>query len=107
MRKRGFFLVWLFDICELQFGIVREVCYRTVFGSVVWRFALSWFVATFGFDLWLSLWFEHNWYLVFVFGICEPLVLWFVFVRESYLGVFGIWISESVSTLICIIPNLL
>ena len=70
MRKRGFFLVWLFDICELQFGIVREVCYRTVFGSVVWRFALSWFVATFGFDLGylfglsiIGIWYS---YLVFV-----------------------------------------
>ena len=66
MRKRGFFLVWLFDICGLQFGMVREVCYCAVFGFAVWRFALSWFVATFGFDLWLSLWFEHSWYLVFV-----------------------------------------
>ena len=59
----------------------------------------------------------------FVFGICEPLVflfvfgslvlyLWsfgfliriwffgFVFVRESYLGVFEIWVCESTSTLI-------
>ena len=45
------------------------------------------------------------------FAICEPLVLWFVFgyvfVRESYLSVFGIWICESVSTQIFIIPNLL
>ena len=43
----------------------------------------------------------------FVFGICEPLVLWFVFVRESYLGVFRIWVCERASTPICIIPNLL
>ena len=38
------------------------------FGYAVWRFALSWCVATFGFDLWLSLWFVHNSHLIF--GIC-------------------------------------
>ena len=38
------------------------------FGSAVWRFALSWCVATFGFDLWLSLWFVRNSHLIF--GIC-------------------------------------
>jgi len=57
------------------------------FGSTVWWFALSWCIATFGFALWLSLWFVRNWYLEFIFDICEPLVLWFVFVRESYLDV--------------------
>ena len=30
MRKRGSLFVWLFDICGLQFGIVREVCYHLV-----------------------------------------------------------------------------
>ena len=63
------------------------------FGSAVWWFALSWCVATFGFDLWLSLWFVCNSYLVFV-NLC------FVFVRESYLGVFEIWVCESTFTLI-------
>ena len=29
------------------------------------------------------------------------------FVRESYLGVFGIWAWESASTPICIFPNLI
>ena len=49
----------------------------------------------------------------FVFGIFEPLVLWFVFgslvyicERESNLGAFGIWVYENASTLICILPNL-
>ena len=50
------------------------------------------------------------WYLVFVFGICKPLVcIWFfgfVFVREIYLGVFENWVCENASTLICIITNL-
>ena len=26
VRKRDFLLFWFFDICGLQFGIVREVC---------------------------------------------------------------------------------
>ena len=30
MRKIGFLLVWLFDTCELQFGIVSEVCCRLI-----------------------------------------------------------------------------
>ena len=73
------------------------------FGSTIWWLALSWFVATFGFDLWLSLWFLRNSYLVFMnlrfFG--------FVFVRENYLGVFRIWVCESASTPIYIILNLI
>lgn len=28
--EKSFLFVWLFDICGLQFGIVREVCYRLV-----------------------------------------------------------------------------
>ena len=48
------------------------------------------------------------WYLVFIFGICEPLVrIWFfgfIFVGESYLGVFEIWFFKSASTPIYIIP---
>ena len=39
------------------------------FGSAVWLFALSWCIATFGFNLWLSFWFVYNSYLVF--GILE------------------------------------
>ena len=78
------------------------------FGSAVWRFAISWCVATFGFDLWPSLWFVHNSYLVFVnlWFFSLYLVLRFVFVRESYLDIFGIWVCESASTPICIISNL-
>ena len=52
--------------------------------------------AQFTFGIWYS-------YLVFV-------NLWFfgfVFVRDGYLGVFGIWVYENASTEICIIPNLL
>ena len=48
----------------------------------------------------IGIWYS---YLVFV-------DLWFfgfLFVRESYLVVFGIWVCESASTPICIIPNLL
>ena len=56
-----------------------------------------------------SLWFMRNWYLVFgiriwylwTFG--SLIRIWFfdfVFVRESYLGVFEIWVCESTSTLI-------
>ena len=59
--------------------------------SVVWWFALSWYVATFGFTLWLSLWFVRNSHLVF--GICEPLVLWFVFGSlVLYLWERAIWV---------------
>ena len=89
VRKRGSLLVWLFDIYGLQFRIERCLL-RLDFGSAVWRFALSWCVAIFGFDLWLSLWFVRNWYLEFVFGICEPLVLCFVFERERYLGIWDL-----------------
>ena len=32
-EKKRLFFVWFFDICELQFGIVREVCYRLVLVS--------------------------------------------------------------------------
>ena len=117
VRKRGFLLVWLFDICGLQFVIVRGLLPLGFgFGSVVWWLALAWCVATFGFALWLSLWFVVNWYLAFgihiwflwTFGswVC----IWFfgfVFVRESYLSVFGIWDCESTSIPICIISNLL
>ena len=37
VRKRGFLLVWIFEICSLQFGIVREVCCHLVlqFGDLL------------------------------------------------------------------------
>ena len=79
VRKKGSLFIWLFDICGLQFGIVREAFLPLGFGSGIWWFALSWCVVTFGFDLWLSLWFVCNSYLVFVnlwfFGLY--LVIWF------------------------------
>ena len=44
--------VWFFNICELQFRIVREVLLPCGFG---FDFAVSWPIATFEFDLCLSL----------------------------------------------------
>ena len=89
MRKRGTLFVWLFDICELQFGIVREVCYRLVLVSdlvicsllVHCNFwisfvALSLVCAQLVFGIWYSylvfmnLWFFGS-YLVLWFCICE------------------------------------
>ena len=105
VRKRG---VCFFDICGLQFEIVREVCCRLVlvlwFGDLL---SLGAF-ATFGFDLWLFLWFVRNSYLVFSIHIWNlwifsSLVLYLWIMRESYLGVFEIWNCESTSTPICII----
>ena len=106
VRKKRFSFVWFFDICGLQFGIVREVCSCLVlqFGDLLSFGTLqlldllcgSLFGAQFAFDIWYS-------YLVFV-------NLWFfgfVFVRESYLDVFRIWVCESASTPISIIPNLI
>ena len=75
------------------------------FGSAVWWFAISWCIATFGFALWLSLWFVRNsylvfsiwyWYLVFVnlwfFGLY--LVLWFCICERELFGCIwdsGLW----------------
>ena len=105
MRKIGFLLVWLFDTCELQFGIVSEVCCRLIlvlqFGDLLSLGVLQlldWICGSL-FDLCAVC----IWYLVFV-------NLWFfgfVLVRESYLGVFRIRVCESASTPICIIPNLI
>ena len=90
-EKRCFLLVWLFDICGLQFGIVREVLLLLGFGSTVWRFALSWCIATFGFnfvalflvcaqfvfDIWyLHLVFVNFWFFSFVSGWIWDLGLW-------------------------------
>ena len=71
------------------------------FDFAVWWFALSWCVATFGFDLWLFIWFVRNWYLKFVFGICEPLVLWFfdfVFLRELFGCIWDLGLWECLYT---------
>ena len=96
-EKKRLSFVWFFDICGLQFGIVREVCCRLVlvsrFGDLLSLGALQLLDLLCGslFGLYaIRIWF---------FG--------FVFVRESYLGVFGIWVYECTSTPICIIPNLL
>ena len=66
------------------------------FGFTVWWFALSFYVATFGFDLWLSLWFVRNSHLVF--GIWYSYLvfvnLWFfgsVFVRKKTIWDLGLW----------------
>ena len=42
-----------------------------------------------------------------VFDIFEPLVIWFVFGFVFVRELFGIWVCEGASTLICIIPNLI
>ena len=110
MRKRDFLLFWFFDICGLQFGIVREVCCR-LFMVLGLGDLLSLGVLQL-LDLICSslfgLYAIRIWYLLFVFDICESLVLWFcICERESYLGVFGIQVCESAFTPICIIPNLL
>ena len=100
--EKGSLFVWFFDICGLQFGMVREVYYCLVlvlrFGDLLSLGALQlldlicgslfglcairiWYLWTFGFLI--RIWF---------FG--------FVFVRKSYLGVFEIWVCENTSTLI-------
>ena len=120
-EKRGSLLVWFFDICGLQFGIMREVCCRLV--SVLWFEDLLFLGVLQLLDLICSSLFGlctiGIWYLVFVFSICAfgSLVrIWFfdfVFVRGSYLGVFvrgfvrvplhqfvlsQIWYSETCSS---------
>ena len=105
-RKDSLF-VWFFDICGLQFGIVREVCCHFVLVLVL-RFG----------DL-LSLGVLQLLDLIYgsLFDLCAICIrylvfvnLWFfgfVFVRENYLGVFEIMVCESASTPICIIQNLI
>ena len=89
-EKKRLSFVSFFDICGLQFGIVREICYRLVlvlrFGDLLSLGALQLL------DLFCGS----------LFGLCV-IRIWFfgfVFVRESYLGVFEIWVCESTSTLI-------
>ena len=76
VRKRGSLLLWFFDICGLQFGIVREVCCHLIlvlrFGDLLSLGALQRLDLICG----SLFWFVYNWYLVFIFGICEPLVLY-------------------------------
>ena len=98
VRKRGYLLFWFFEIRGLQFGIVREVCCRLVlwFGDLLSLGVLQLLDLICG-SLFGSCTIRI-WYLVFVVGICKPLVLRFVFVRECYLDVFEIWVCESAST---------
>ena len=68
-EKKRLSFVWFFDICGLQFGIVREVCCCLVlqFGDLLSLGTLQLL------DLFVAI------SLVcaqFVFGICEPLVLY-------------------------------
>ena len=76
MRKRGSLLVWLFDICGLQFGIVREVCCHVVlalrFDDLLSLSVLQLLDLIYGSLFGLCA--IRIWYLVFVFGVCEPLV---------------------------------
>ena len=106
-RKR-FSLRLVFDICGLQFGIVREVCYHLVL--------VLWFVDLLSLDalqllnlLCDSLWFVCNSYLVFVnlWFLGLYLVLWFCICERELFRCIEIWVCESASTPICIIPNLL
>ena len=102
-EKKRLSFVWFFDICGLQFEIVREVCSCLVlqFGDLLSLGTLQLLELLSG-SL-FGLCGIRIWYLVFI-------NLWFfdfVFVRESYLAVFRIWVCESPSTPICIIPNLL
>ena len=105
MRKRGSLLFWFFDICGLQFGIVREVCCRLIlvlrFGDLLSPGVLQRLDLICGslFGLYaIGIWY----FWTFSYLVC----IWlfgFVFVRE----LFGIWVCEGASTLICIIPNLI
>ena len=83
VRNRGSLFVWFFDICGLQFGIAREVCYRLVLVLVLWFGDLFSLGALQLLDLLCGSLFGlctiGIWHLVFIFGICEPLVLGFVF----------------------------
>ena len=72
------------------------------FGSMVCWFALSWCITTFEFALWLSLV-----CMQFVFGICEPLVPWFVFGSlVLYLWERAIWVYWDWGLWECLYTNL-
>ena len=68
-EKKRLSFVWFFDICGLQFEIVREVCCCLVlqFGDLLSLGTLQ----LLGLFVALSLVCAQ-----FVFGICEPLVLY-------------------------------
>ena len=68
--------MWFFDICGLQFGIVREVCCYLVlqFGDSLSLGTLQ--LLELLCDSLFDLCAIHIRYLVFVFSICEPLVLY-------------------------------
>ena len=85
-------MVWFFDICGLQFGIVREVCYRLVlvlqFGGLLSLGALQLLDLLCGslFSLCaIGIWYS---YLLFVnllfFG--SYLILWFCICERKLFG---------------------
>ena len=95
-RERLDLLGWLFDICELQFGIVREVCCRLIlvlrFGDLLSLGVLQLLDLICGSLFGLCT--IRIWYLVFVFGIYEPLVLWFCICERELFGCIwdlGLW----------------
>ena len=71
-------MVWLFDICRLQFGIVREVCCRMVLvlqlGDLLSLGVLKLLDLIYGSLFGLCA--IRIWYLVLVFGIYELMVLY-------------------------------
>ena len=79
-----------YDICVLQFEIVREVCYCLVlvlqFGYLLFLYVLQ--LLDLICDSLFGLSTIRIWYLVFVFGICEPLVLWFCICERELFGCF-------------------
>ena len=83
-------MVWFFDICGLQFGIVRQVCYRLVlvlqFGDLLSLGVLQLLDLICGFLFGLCA--ICIWYLVFVLGICEPLIFWFCICERELFGCF-------------------
>ena len=123
--EKGSLFVWFFDICGLQFGMVREVYYCLVlvlrFGDLLSLGALQlldlicgslfglcairiWYLWTFGFfiRIWffgfvfVNLWFFDS-YLVLWFCICE---------RELFGCIWDLGLWEYLYTNF-IIPNLL
>ena len=112
-EKKRLSLVWFFDICGLQFEMVREVCC-----DLVWFWFYNLMICallSFGMlqlldlicDSLFDLCVICFWYL---WSFRSLVCIWFfgfVFVRDGYLDVFEIWVYESSFTLICIILNLL
>ena len=91
-EKCSLFFVWLFDICELQFGIVREVCCHLIlvlrFGDLLSLGALQRLDLICG----SLFWFVYNWYLVFV-------NLWFcIYVRELFGCIWDLGLWECLYT---------